>query len=83
MKTMLMVGASLITSLAMAQSATYSIQDLGLAGGSPGGQFFMTSNGLIAGPNCGLNNMPNTERLTAFVLPDGSGEGGVVIIIKI
>jgi probable HAF family extracellular repeat protein len=51
MKSMFIFGASVITSLAMAQSAstTYSVQDLGVAGGAPGAPYFMTSNGLIAG----------------------------------
>ena len=51
MKTMLIAGVSLMTSLAMAQSTgtTYSVQDLGIAGGSPVAPYFMTTNGLIAG----------------------------------
>jgi probable HAF family extracellular repeat protein len=58
MKSMLIFGASLITSLAMAQSAstTYSVQDLGLMGGAPGAPYFMTGNGLIAGSAGTANN---------------------------
>jgi probable HAF family extracellular repeat protein len=51
MKLMLITGASLLASLAMAQSAhtTYSVLDLGLLGGGPGEPYFMANNGLIAG----------------------------------
>ncbi len=58
MKSMLIFGASLMTSLAVAQSAatTYSVQDLGLAGGAPGAPYFMTGNGLIAGAAGTANN---------------------------
>jgi probable HAF family extracellular repeat protein len=57
MKSMLITGVSLIASLAMAQTAgtTYSVQDLGVIGGS-GGVNFMSSNGLIAGSAVGANN---------------------------
>jgi hypothetical protein len=58
MKTMLIAGVSLMTSLAMAQSTgtTYSVQDLGIAGGSPVAPYFMTTNGLIAGAAATANN---------------------------
>jgi probable HAF family extracellular repeat protein len=58
MKPMLIAGASLITSLAMAQNAgtTYSVQDLGLLGGSPGSPYFMANNGPIAGAAGAANN---------------------------
>jgi probable HAF family extracellular repeat protein len=51
MKSMLIAGASLIASLASAQSAhtTYSVLDLGPLGGGPAAPYFMTGNGLIAG----------------------------------
>ena len=51
MKSMYIFGASLITTLAMAQSAhtTYSVLDLGPLGGGPGEPYYMTGNGLIAG----------------------------------
>jgi len=51
MKSMFMIGASVLASFAAAQSAhtTYSVQDLGLVGGSPGEPLFMASNGLSAG----------------------------------
>src|SRR5579863_4063855 len=58
MKSMFIFGASLITSLAMAQSAstTYSVQDLGVLGGAPGSPYFMANNGLIAGAAGTANN---------------------------
>jgi probable HAF family extracellular repeat protein len=58
MKSMFIFGASLITSLAAAQSAhnTYSVQDLGPLGGAPGTPYFMSSNGLIAGAAGTANN---------------------------
>jgi probable HAF family extracellular repeat protein len=57
MKSMFIFGASLITSLAMAQSAhTYSVQDLGLVGGSPGEPYFIANNGLSAGAAVTANN---------------------------
>jgi len=52
MKSMLFTSLSLMTSLAMAQTApaTYSVQDLGLLGNTgPGAPYHITSNGLIAG----------------------------------
>src|ERR1700722_14147042 len=49
MKTILITGVSLMASLAMAQSTTYSVQDLGVPGASPVAPYFMTGNGLIAG----------------------------------
>src|SRR5580698_2345179 len=56
MKLMFIFGASLMASVAMAQSAkTYAIQDLGVLGGSPGTPYFMSSNGLIAGAAVGAN----------------------------
>jgi probable HAF family extracellular repeat protein len=47
-----------MTSLAMAQTAatTYSVQDLGVLGGTPGSPYFMSSNGLIAGAAVTANN---------------------------
>ena len=56
MKSMLITGVSLMTSLAMAQSTTYSIQDLGVPGASPVAPYFMTANGLIAGAAAVANN---------------------------
>jgi probable HAF family extracellular repeat protein len=58
MKSMFIFGASLITSLAVAQSAstTYSLQDLGVLGGAPGSPYFMANNGLIAGAAGTANN---------------------------
>jgi probable HAF family extracellular repeat protein len=58
MKSMFIFGASLMTSLAMAQSATttYSVQDLGVLGGAPGSPYFMANNGLIAGAAGTANN---------------------------
>src|SRR5580698_6151902 len=56
MKTMLITSVSLMTSLAMAQSTTYSIQDLGVPGASPVAPYFMTANGLIAGAAAVANN---------------------------
>src|ERR1700693_1238589 len=57
MKSMFIFGASLITSLAMAQSAhTYSVQDLGLVGGTPGEPYFIANNGLSAGAAGTANN---------------------------
>jgi probable HAF family extracellular repeat protein len=57
MKSMFIFGASLMTSVAMAQSAgtTYSVQDLGIVGGA-GSPNFMSSNGLIAGAVQTANN---------------------------
>lgn len=58
MKSMFIIGASLLASFAVAQSAstTYSVQDLGLLGGAPGAPYFMASNGLIAGAAGTANN---------------------------
>jgi probable HAF family extracellular repeat protein len=56
MKTMLITGVALMTSLAMAQSTTYSVQDLGVAGTGPVAPYFMTGNGLIAGAAAAANN---------------------------
>jgi len=58
MKSMFIFGASLLTSLAMAQTArtTYSVLDLGPLGGGPGAPYFMANNGLIAGEAATANN---------------------------
>jgi probable HAF family extracellular repeat protein len=51
MKSMLIAGLSMFTSLAFAQSTgpTYSAVDLGPLGVSPGSPYFIANNGLIAG----------------------------------
>lgn len=58
MKSMFIFGASLMTTLAMAQSptTTYSVQDLGLLGGTPGAPYFMANDGLVAGAAGTTNN---------------------------
>jgi probable HAF family extracellular repeat protein len=64
MKSMLIFGASLLASFAMAQSAstTYSVQDLGLLGNAgPGSPNHMTSNGLIAGAAETANNQSHAS----------------------
>jgi probable HAF family extracellular repeat protein len=63
MKSMFIFGASLFASLAVAQTAhtTYSVQDLGLLGGSPAAPYFMSGNGLIAGAASTANNQSHAS----------------------